>query len=127
MTRRHVGIHLRAAVVAASWALGCASDPAGGAAAGKTARSASKCAADTECPAGFCDQGYCAAIDAAHVYGIACAPVPAGTSEPGKLDTCGAYRCQAGRCRSCTSNEACQGAGECYKSPELPGMRCGLK
>jgi hypothetical protein len=86
------------------------------------------CERDGECASGFCDLKVCTAPLGA--YGQACEPAPRGPDglRDGKLNMCGAYVCNAGRCRSCTSDAECQGeyaSPLCRKSDEHPGARCG--
>lgn len=103
-----------------TWAL------AGGA--GNDAPTGAACHVDEVCQSGFCDLGVCRIPQGQ--YGAACTPAPF-TEEglrDGKLNSCGAYVCVEGRCRSCTSDSQCQreyGAPKCQLHPTRPGKRCG--
>ena len=86
------------------------------------------CRLDAECTSGLCDGAVCAQPHA--VYGAACTAAPR-TSEgfrDARIETCGAYLCIDGRCRSCTSDSQCMtelGAPKCAADESHPGMRCG--
>jgi hypothetical protein len=105
--------------------------------AGETASVAmpGRCASDDACTDGFCDSdGNCKSVDAASGLGTPCKlppdELPAETKA--ELRTCSAYRCNEGRCRSCTSDADCQGDVDpnlihitCAEVAGLPGKRCG--
>ena len=99
---------------------------AGGA--GSDAPIGAACHADEDCQSTFCDLGICRIPEGQ--YGAVCTPAPF-TEEglrDGKLNTCGAYVCREGRCRSCNSDRQCQqdyGAPTCQLHPSRPGKRCG--
>jgi len=86
------------------------------------------CASDEACQTGYCDLGVCAAPQG--LYGSPCREAPrtsAGVRDA-KLNTCGAYICADGKCRSCTSAVQCQreyGAPYCRANDVRPGQRCG--
>jgi hypothetical protein len=86
------------------------------------------CSADAQCGSDFCDRQTCAAPN--DLYGRRCRPAPrvAGALRDGKLNACGAYVCEYGRCRSCASVRQCRdeyGAPACKAVPAEPGLRCG--
>ena len=86
------------------------------------------CASDEACQTGYCDLGVCAAPQG--LYGSLCheAPRTSGGVRDAKLNTCGAYICADGKCRSCTSAVQCQreyGAPYCRVNDGRPGQRCG--
>lgn len=94
------------------------------------------CTQDGDCSPGFCDQGFCAQILEAQAYGIECEPepprIPSPPPGPGQKegplrgwDECAAYRCMAGRCRSCRSDVDCGGDLQCASLQDAPGRRCG--
>jgi hypothetical protein len=90
--------------------------------------SGAACEVDDECQSRFCDTGVCRLPEGQ--YGAICTPAPLTTEgwRDGKLNTCGAYVCEAGRCRSCKSDSQCQqeyGAPKCRHHPTRPGQRCG--
>lgn len=86
------------------------------------------CHVDDDCRSNFCDLGICSIPEGQ--YGAVCTPAPL-TSEglrDGKLNSCGAYICSEGRCRSCNSASQCQreyGAPKCNPHSTRPGKRCG--
>jgi len=91
----------------------------------------SGCASDQECDTGFCDRtGACGEPDFGSGFGTPCTRPPEtalGTPES-KLDTCGAYLCLEGRCRSCVDDRECQlelDAPQCRVVSGEPGRRCG--
>lgn len=92
---------------------------------------AGECNADSDCSRGFCDaSGACAPIDENNHFGTDCEPEPEPMNNllDGKFNTCGAYLCIDGRCRSCSSDEQCQeqrGAPMCGQLEGRPGYRCG--
>ncbi len=99
---------------------------AGGA--GKDAPVGAACHADEDCQSDFCDLGICRIPQGQ--YGAVCTPAPltAEGLRDGKLNYCGAYVCEEGRCRSCNSDSQCQseyGAPMCKLHPNRPGKRCG--
>ena len=86
------------------------------------------CASDGACQSSYCDLGVCAAPQGR--YGSPCQEPPRTSSgvRDAKLNTCGAYICADGKCRSCTSEVQCQreyGAPHCRASDGRPGQRCG--
>jgi hypothetical protein len=98
------------------------------------AQTGQPCDEDEACTSSFCDRGTCAEVgttyDApqAERYGFAC-----NASEEAKVsgkdaNVCGGYRCQDGRCRSCTTDSACNAIDiKCYRIPDLPGASCGSR
>ena len=65
-------------------------------------------------------------------YGTECIPEPPHMNNllDGKFNTCGAYFCIEGRCRSCLSTQEREDsphrAGECRQSEYGPGNQCGI-
>jgi len=89
------------------------------------------CRADDECTDGFCDRsGHCEQLDEQTRFGQTCtvpARLPSGFAIS-LLNTCGAYPCVAGRCRSCLEDAECQieyGAPSCRKLGAAGGYSCG--
>ncbi|MEE9238627.1 MAG: hypothetical protein V3U58_03615, partial [Thermodesulfobacteriota bacterium] len=100
--------------------------PAGGTDRGNTIGAA--CQIDDDCQSSFCDLGVCSNPEGQ--YGVACTPAPLTPEglRDGKLNSCGAYICSEGRCRSCNSDSQCQseyGAPKCNSHSTRPGKRCG--
>lgn len=90
-----------------------------------------RCRSDLECQDGFCDRtGRCEQIDDQTRFGAVCtlpARAPQGFAI-GLLNTCGAYPCLQGRCRSCMEDRECQieyGAPSCRRLGVTRGYRCG--
>ena len=86
------------------------------------------CLVDKECQSSFCDLDVC--TDPAGQYGAVCmvAPLTADGLRDGKLNTCGAYVCADGRCRSCQTDDQCKteyGVPRCSLHDTRPGRRCG--
>jgi hypothetical protein len=94
-----------------------------------TSNNGGACASDDVCAQGhFCDLGRCAAVHREHGQHCEAAPRTEHGIRDGKLSTCGAYICRAGRCRSCESDAECQaelGSPGCYDHESRPGWRCG--
>ena len=117
-------------------AVGCSDDEApaprdGGVDAGTAADASARCNRDDDCGSGFCDRaGRCQAVDEPTRFGMECsvpARVPQGYAI-GLLNTCGAYLCLEGRCRSCMEDAECQieyNAPACRQLGTTRGYRCG--
>ena len=96
--------------------------------AGKDAPIGAACHVDDDCQSGFCDLGICRLSEGQYGAGCTPAPLTAEGLRDGKLNHCGAYVCEEGRCRSCNSDRQCQseyGAPTCILHPSRPGKRCG--
>lgn len=94
------------------------------------------CADDSECKAGICDSDQvCTPVDNASRLGTVCETPAIDLDEMtrAKLDTCGAYRCINGRCRSCQTDDECRTSSDnpeentitCQEVAGKPGKRCG--
>ena len=87
------------------------------------------CHIDDDCQSSFCDLGICRNPEGQ--YGAVCTPAPLTPEglRDGKLNSCGAYICSEGRCRSCNADSQCQseyGAPKCSPHRTRPGNRCGI-
>ncbi len=91
----------------------------------------SSCSKDSECESDeFCDRvGTCEEVKLDVRYGTPCDESTYDGMDR-DLNTCAAYLCREGRCRSCESDGECvseHGAPACNElsEPGWPGLRCG--